>query len=133
MDSDSCLRDTDNHYLDFLGLVACPVDGCKYVCFDDGLAHWNNAHSEGTPIDSRMAESGAVEKERTVMTDMMEEDIWELYADFLPAVEICPPKYREELKYDLWNNRPLTAGEAVQRAIAFLQHEQNPPSANSLL
>ena len=89
MDSDSCLGDTDNHYFDFLGLVACPVDGCNYVCFDDGLAHWNDAHSEGAPIDSKMAEIGAVEKERTMMlTDMMAEDIGEMNDDFLPAMEI---------------------------------------------
>ena len=62
VDSDSDLEDTNNQYLDFLGLVACPVDGCNYVCFDDGLAHWNDAHSKGTPIDSKMEESGAVEK-----------------------------------------------------------------------
>ena len=39
VDSDDDLKDTDNHYLDFLGLVACPVYGCNYLCFSDGLAH----------------------------------------------------------------------------------------------
>ena len=120
MDSDSCLKKTDNYYLDFLGLVTCPVDGCKYVCFDDGLVHWNDAHSKGTHTDSKMTESGAAEEERTMVTDMTEEDIGELDADFLPAMEIFLPKHREELKYDLWNNRPLTASEAIQRSIAFL-------------
>ena len=99
----------------------------------DRLAHWNDAHSEGTLIDSKMAESSAVESEGKMVTDMTEEEIGELDANFLLAMEICPPKHREELKYDLWNNRPLTAGEAIQRAIEFLQHERNPPSANSLL
>ena len=103
MDSDSCLGDTDNYYLDFLGLVTCPVDGYNYVCFDDGLTHWNDAQNEGTPIDSKMAKSGAVEKERMMVTDMTEEDKGELNAEFLPAMEICPPKHREDLKYDLWN------------------------------
>ena len=102
MDSNSDLKDTNNQYLDFLGLVACPVEGCNYVCFDDRLAYWNDVHSEGTPIDSKMEESGIIEKERTMMlTDMTADDIGEMDDNFLPAMEICPPKYREELKYNL--------------------------------
>ena len=90
--------------------------------------------AESVPIDSKMAESDALRKERTIMlTDMTKEDIGEIDVNFLPAMEICPPKQREELKYNLWNNRPLSVGDAIQRTIVFLQRERNPPSANSLL
>ena len=68
-----------------------------------------------------------------MVIEMTDEEIGELDAYFLPAMEIFLPKHREELKYDLWNNKTRTTGEAIHRVIAFLQCEQNPPLANSLL
>ena len=47
------------------------------------------------------------------------------------AMEICPSYHRREFEFDLWNNRPNTSDEAIDRATLLQTHE--PPSTPSLL
>ena len=50
---------------------------------------------------------------------------------FKLAMEICPSYHRREFEFDLWNNRPATSDEAIDRAIVMRTRE--PPSTSSQL
>ena len=116
----------------------CPADDCNYIYFDEraAMAHYEDVHKPLESMSSPDAEDMAADTD----TDDNEEEASEEEEEvklgspdpmFKLAMEICPSYHRREFEFDLWNNRPDTSDEAIDRAIVMRMRET--PSTSSLL
>ena len=102
------------------------------------MAHYEDVNSSLAHMSSPDAEDMAADTD----TDDNEEEASEEEEEvklgspdpmFKLAMEICPSYHRREFEFefDLWNNRPDTSDEAVNREISLQMRE--PPSTSSPL
>ena len=59
----------------------------------------------------------ATEDEGDMATEDADVQIGDIEPIFKSVMEICHTQHKRELELDLWNNRPTTKDEAIERAI----------------
>ena len=114
-----------------------PVDNYNYVYFDGRavMAHYEEDHnplrSMSYPEAEDMADdTDSNDDEEEVSEENAEVKMGSLDPMFNLAMEICFSYHKREFEFDVWNNRPNTSDEAVDKAILLQTRE--PPSTPSL-
>ena len=107
------------------------MNGCNHVYFDEesAVSHYHDVHSMcesvRSPEATEMADYDATEDEGGMVTEDADVQLGDIEPMFKSAMKICPSQHKRELELDLWNNRPTTKDEAIERAI-ILRARDNP-------
>ena len=111
--------------------MKCAADDHNHVCVDEesAVGDYHDVHSMCGSVSSQeatgMADAGAAENEGGMATDELDIQIDDTEPMFKSAMEIFSSQQKRELRLDLWNNRPATKYEAIDRAI-LLQARDTP-------